>query len=116
MVRSRIGLPSMSTPPEREALALLDACIHALVDAAAIIARAVSPTTLACVVALGGCGPGQLIDVEGIVRDGRSGVPIAGALVSTDDGATAETDVDGRFTLAVEEGSSRRLTAQGVGR
>lgn len=116
MVRSRIGLPSMSTPPEREALALLDACIRALVDAAVALARTVRPTTLACVVALGGCGPGQLIDVEGIVRDGRSGAPIAGALVSSEDGTTAETGDDGRFTLAVEEGSSRRLTAMAVGR
>ena len=51
--------------------------------------------------------------VSGTVRDGRTGAPIAGAIVSTDDGATAETDEDGRFSVPVEEGRGRRLTAEG---
>ena len=86
---------------------LLDACIEALSEAAAAcvevataLVRKLKPIALGCVIALGGCGPGEVVDVEGVVRDGRTGAPIAGAYVSTRNGTGAETNDDGRFTVA----------------
>ncbi|MBX3272672.1 MAG: carboxypeptidase regulatory-like domain-containing protein [Sandaracinaceae bacterium] len=119
MVRARIGLPSESasgSPPEREAPTFFEACVDTLSRALSDLAGKVEPIALSCVLALGGCGPGPLVDVGGVVRDGRTGAPIAGAIVSTERGATAETDEAGRFTVPVEEGRGRRLTAEAPGR
>lgn len=106
----------MRSTAEREARVLLDACIDALVEAASVISRGLKPLALGCIVALGGCDPRPLVDVEGVVRDGRTGAPIAGAWVSTRDGTSAETNEDGRFTIPVERGTARRLTARAAGR
>ena len=116
MVRARIGLPSPSVSPESQALLLFDVCVDALSEFASRVARRAKPIAIGCILALGGCGPGQLVDVEGVVRDGRTGAPIAGAVVSTEDGTNAETNEEGRFTVPVEEGRARRLTARAAGR
>ena len=119
MVRARIGLPSVSSsgpPPEREAPTFLEACVDTLARCLSGIADKVEPIAMSCVLAIGGCGPGPMVDVGGVVRDGRTGAPIAGAVVSTQSGTSAETDEDGRFTVPVEEGQGRRLTAEAPGR
>lgn len=118
MVRARIGLPSASTsglPSEQEAPTFLEACVDTLARTVSSIVSSLEPIAVSCVLAIGGCGPAPLVDVGGVVRDGRTGAPIAGAIVSTDAGATAETDAEGRFTVPVEEGRGRRLTAEAPG-
>ncbi len=109
MVRSRIGLPSLE--PLLEAL---EAGASALLEA--VLGPHVRSVALGCVVALSGCGPAARVEVEGVVRDGRTGAPIAGAEVSSDDGPTTHTDEDGRFTLDVSEGDARVITARAAGR
>ncbi len=119
MVRARIGLPSVSSsgpPPEREAQTFLDACVDTLTRTVSGIVRTLEPLAVSCAIAIGGCGPGAMVDVGGVVRDGRTGAPIVGAIVSTEAGTTAETDEEGRFTVPVEEGRGRRLTAEAPGR
>lgn len=71
---------------------------------------------LSCVLALSGCGPSARVEVEGIVRDGHTGEPIAGAQIASDDGANAETDSDGRFAIEVEQSAERVITARAAGR
>ncbi|MGE0788436.1 MAG: carboxypeptidase regulatory-like domain-containing protein [Sandaracinaceae bacterium] len=63
-----------------------------------------------------GCGGGAPVEVEGIVRDGRTGEPVAGAHITSDDGASSLADGAGRFTIVVEESSERTLTASAAGR
>src|SRR5690606_2640038 len=41
--------------------------------------------------------------LSGVVRDGRTGAPIARAQITTDDGRTIETDEDGRFSAIASE-------------
>ena len=65
--------------------------------------------------ALGGCGDAHRVEVEGTVRDGRTGAPVAHATVSTDDGRHAETDEEGVFVLELDEGEAT-LTAEAPGR
>ena len=67
---------------------------------------------LGCAVAMG-CGPGQSVEVEGVVRDGRTGEPIAGALVTSDDGASARTDAQGHFEVRVPAAGAVRASAEG---
>ncbi|MFK7988416.1 MAG: multiheme c-type cytochrome [Sandaracinaceae bacterium] len=74
-----------------------------------IFGRRARSLALGCMVALGGC-EGERIEVEGVVRDGRTGRPIAGAVVSTHDGRRTETDDEGRFAVEVEEGHA--ITAE----
>ncbi|MCA9607495.1 MAG: carboxypeptidase regulatory-like domain-containing protein [Myxococcales bacterium] len=119
MVRARIGLPSVSSsgpPPEREAQTFLEACVDTLARTVSGIVRSIEPLAVSCAIVVGGCGPAPMVDVGGVVRDGRTGAPIAGATVSTETGTTAETDEEGRFTVPVEEGRGRRLTAEAPGR
>lgn len=74
-----------------------------------LFGRRARSLALGCMVALGGCD-GERIEVEGVVRDGRTGRPIAGAVVSTNDGRRTETDDEGRFAVEVEEGHA--ITAE----
>ncbi len=67
---------------------------------------------LGALVALGGCG-GEPIEIEGVVRDGRTGAPIAGAHITPDAGRTVETDEDGRFSVAAIEGERIAASAEG---
>lgn len=64
------------------------------------IERQARSIALGCMIALGGCSDGAQVEVAGIVRDGRTGEPIAHAQITTDDGRTVETDDQGRFSLA----------------
>ncbi|HJL16346.1 MAG TPA: carboxypeptidase-like regulatory domain-containing protein [Sandaracinaceae bacterium LLY-WYZ-13_1] len=143
MVRSRIGSPpseatiaphgggddEASTGALRERLVRAWSCgaLDRLRDAAVRLADALTDTVrpwvpdrarsvaLGCLLALGGCsGEGPRVDIDGVVLDGRTGAPISGARVSSDDGSIAETDVDGRFELSVE-GGERELTARADG-
>lgn len=79
-----------------------------------LLRRARKPLVFGCVLTLGGCWSAPRVDVEGVVRDGRTGAPIAGARVSSDSGEATETGADGRFTLPVEEGAAH-LTAEAEG-
>lgn len=120
MVRPRIGLPAEessppASPPQSAVTSLLGVCIDTLVRAATRVARVLQPAALTCLVA-SGCGPGQRVDVGGVVRDGRTGAPIANATVETAAGDSAQTDEDGRFTVPVEEGAEREITASADGR
>lgn len=66
-----------------------------------------------CLLALGGCAePSARVEVEGVVLDARTGGPIEGARVSTDDGWATKTDARGRFALSVAQRESVRLTAR----
>lgn len=67
------------------------------------IGRQARSIALGCVVALGGCGGGERVELSGVVRDGRTGAPIAHAQITTDDGRTIETDEDGRFSASASE-------------
>lgn len=66
------------------------------------IGRRARSIALGCVVALGGCDA-QSVEVTGVVRDGRTGAPIAHAQITTDDGSAVETDENGRFTASAVE-------------
>ncbi len=68
-----------------------------------LLEKTAHSAALGCLLALGGCSADR-IDVEGIVRDGRTGEPIAGAQITADDGSSAETDAQGRFALRVPPG------------
>ena len=59
---------------------------------------------LGCMMALGGCSAERL-EVEGVVRDGRTGRPIVGARVWTGGHAT-QTDAEGRFALEIADGAT----------
>jgi hypothetical protein len=67
---------------------------------------------LSCLVALG-CDRGRPVELEGVVRDGRTGAPIAGAQITTEDGRVVATDEDGRFLARVASGSEISLRAEG---
>jgi hypothetical protein len=75
--------------------------------------RAARSIGLGCLLSLG-CGTAQSIEVEGVVRDGRTGEPIAGAQITTEDGRTLETDDEGRFVVSAREGE--RVVARARGR
>lgn len=108
MVRPRIGLPQLEPlleALERSATALADAFCGPRAKSLA----------LGCLLAMG-CGPGARVEIEGVVRDGRTGAPIANAQIQSDDGASAQTDEDGRFAIDVEQSAERVLTASAPGR
>ena len=48
---------------------------------------------------LAACGPSEHVEVSGVVRDGRSGMAMVGALVRGPGGAEARADDEGRFSL-----------------
>lgn len=60
------------------------------------VGRKVRTIALGCVVAFGGCDA-ESVEVSGVVRDGRTGAPIAHARITTDGGESRESDEDGRF-------------------
>ncbi|MBX7192172.1 MAG: carboxypeptidase regulatory-like domain-containing protein [Sandaracinaceae bacterium] len=62
-----------------------------------------------------GCGSADRVEVSGVVRDGRTGSPLAGARVTGADGVATHTDAEGRFTLAVMRGlrTQLRVSAEG---
>lgn len=62
-----------------------------------------------------GCTSADRVEVTGVVRDGRTGSPVAGARVTGADGAATHTDADGRFTIAVTRGlrTQLRVSAEG---
>ncbi len=121
MVRSRIPAPAIAA--ETDALPRTDRRAASLaVDAPsttcpradasergrfAFILEVVAPwfgktvrtVALGAMVALGGCD-GQSVELDGVVRDGRSGAPVAGARITTDDGGAAETGAEGSFALS----------------
>lgn len=108
MVRARIGLTSLEPllkALERSATALADA----------LLSPRAKSVAFGCLLALG-CGPSGRVEVEGVVRDGRTGVPIANAQIESDDGASAQTDDDGRFAIDVEQSAERVITATAPGR
>ncbi|MDW8363893.1 MAG: carboxypeptidase regulatory-like domain-containing protein [Myxococcales bacterium] len=59
----------------------------------------------------GACGPGARRDVEGVVREARTGRPIAGARVQAEDGTSVPTDAQGRFRIALPVGAQRTIRA-----
>ena len=119
MVRPRLGLPLESTAgttPESDGRWPFGAWLDTLARIGGDFLHQLEPVALGCAVLLAGCGTAQSVEVEGVVRDGRTGAPISGAVVSAENGTSTETDEDGRFTLSVEEGSGRQLTAEAEGR
>ncbi|HHH30727.1 MAG TPA: hypothetical protein ENK57_20620, partial [Polyangiaceae bacterium] len=119
MVGSRMELPlesTASTAPESEAVRLLQGWIDALARGASVVLRQLEPMALGCAVILGGCGSAPTVEVEGVVRDGRTGAPIAGATVSAHGGAAVETDEQGRFSVPMHEGADRQLVATAEGK
>jgi hypothetical protein len=68
---------------------------------------------LGCLLALG-CGGPEQVELEGVVRDGRTGDPVVGAQITTEDGRTLETDREGRFSVSAREGE--RVVARARGR
>lgn len=76
------------------------------------IGRTARTVALGAVMALGGCGPGQHVEIDGVVRDGRTGEPIAGAQITTEDGRTLETDDAGRFSVAAFAGERVAASAR----
>lgn len=78
------------------------------------IGKTARSVALGAMVALGGCEPGQRVEIDGVVRDGRTGEPIAGAQITTDDGRTLETDAEGRFSVSAFDGE--RLVASAIDR
>ncbi len=67
---------------------------------------------LGAILALCGCG-GEPLEVSGVVRDGRSGAPIAGARVTADE-RSVESGEDGSFSIAARRGE--RVVASAPGR
>jgi hypothetical protein len=76
------------------------------------IGREARTIAVGCMLALGGCGTAQRIDVEGVVRDGRTGQPIAHAQITTDDGRALETDAEGHFSVSIPEGEQVIASAE----
>jgi hypothetical protein len=70
-----------------------------------------SPKTLSAILLLlvTACGPSTQAEVSGVVRDRRTGTPIAGARVRADRGGEAETDAAGAFRVSVPVGSDQTL-------
>ncbi len=76
------------------------------------IGRTARTVALGAIMALGGCGPGQRVEIDGVVRDGRTGEPIAGAHITTEDGRTLETDDAGRFSVGAFAGERVAASAR----
>lgn len=73
------------------------------------------PVLLSTLALVAGCGSADRVEVSGVVRDGRTGSPLAGARVTGADGVATHTDAEGRFTLAVMRGlrTQLRVSAEG---
>ncbi len=73
------------------------------------------PVFVSTLALVAGCGSADRAEVTGIVRDGRTGAPVAGARVTGADGVATHTDADGRFTIAVTRGlrTQLRVSAEG---
>jgi len=73
------------------------------------------PVLVSTLALVAGCGSADRVEVSGVVRDGRTGGPLAGARVTGADGVATHTDVEGRFTLAVMRGlrTQLRVSAEG---
>ncbi len=73
------------------------------------------PVLVSTLALVAGCGSADRVEVSGVVRDGRTGLALAGARVTGADGVATHTDADGRFTLAVMRGlrTQLRVSAEG---
>ncbi|RLB53812.1 MAG: hypothetical protein DRJ42_10945, partial [Deltaproteobacteria bacterium] len=63
-----------------------------------------------------GCGPDEIVEVTGVVRDGRTGQALPGAAVRASGGGRVDADDEGRFTLTMPAGSDRVVRAVAPGR
>lgn len=121
MVRTRIGASPANPPPaagdarESSGWAALLAPVRWATELLTFASVRDGAAVAWIAIALGGCGDASRVEVEGTVRDGRTGAPVAHATVSTEDGRSTETDDDGRFSIEVEEGDAT-LTADAPGR
>lgn len=62
------------------------------------------------------CGPSEKAEVTGYVRDGRTGLALARAVLRGEDGARATADDRGRFAIRLPIGTDRALAAIADGR
>ncbi len=63
-----------------------------------------------------GCGPDEIVEVTGVVRDGRTGQALPGAAIRASGGGRVDADDEGRFTLTMPAGSDRVVRAVAPGR
>ncbi len=71
---------------------------------------------LASTLFFAGCGPGEAVEISGVVRDGRSGQALSGAEVRASGGGQTTADEDGHFTVRITSGSDRVIRAVAPGR
>lgn len=73
------------------------------------------PVLVSTVALVAGCGSADRVEITGVVRDGRTGTPLAGARVTGAGGVATRTDAQGRFRLTIARGlrTQLRVSAEG---